>query len=350
MSDPERVELPCMTKGCDVCGPRVRARLVGHFVTAFRPLGRLWFVTLTCDQAAYDAALYGALLEERAPALHVGPYRLADYGEHPDGSRKYVNHCWQKFRKRLARRGPCEFVGAFEQHKTGYYHLHVVCSSPVEERELRELAFASGFGAVVDVQCIEDGEGEAPGQDAARALGYVLKYATKDSDGRLLASQGFGYHSALGKAQRDAWLAAERGRDPEGERSDAVSGYFERRAAARDAWANAGVVIEYVPGVEDETARELTRVVALHPVDEVEWVVPAPGPRPRALHVLTAEDRRRYNRLDFVSRTFTYRERRKREGVVVVHTYDREAGTYHRTTLPLPAGRATQPGDNAGTD
>lgn len=181
------VEKPCGRWACAVCGPKKHKRYVAHFVNVFGSMGSVRFITLTLD---------------------------GKIGLLPEDSRAYLVHCWSRWRKRINRRvddgARLAYVAAVEHQKeTGQAHLHAVVSAPgVDDIELGAAWYESGGGVVVDVQPID---GEA---DAARYVGYSVKYALKDAQagtpaGRyVLSSQGDGYHSKAHVAARLAHVDA----------------------------------------------------------------------------------------------------------------------------------------------
>lgn len=179
----------CNKKQCPVCGGKVRRQYVGHFSRIFSGLPRLTFMTLTVDPKN------GVNLEH---------------------SRKYIIDRWSVFRKRVHRRGRFVYLAVPESHKSGYTHLHVLCSIPesVTEENVRSAWFDLGGGVVMDVQHLDTRE-ERPEQ----VVGYVVKYAFKDAlegKGRrsLLCSSGVSFHSEKYKAERREYarrLMEERG-------------------------------------------------------------------------------------------------------------------------------------------
>lgn len=167
----------CNKKKCPVCGGKVRRQYVGHYSRVFSSLPRLTFITLTIDPKN---------------------------GIRAEDSRKYIVDRWSVFRKRIHRRGVFIYVAVPESHKSGYTHLHVLCSIPerVDEEFLRSAWFAVGGGVVMDVQPLNTSE-HTPEQ----VVGYVIKYAFKDATegkGRrsLLCSQGISFHSERFKGER----------------------------------------------------------------------------------------------------------------------------------------------------
>ncbi len=202
--------LPCGRKGCPVCGPRLRDRYTAHFARTFGELGEsrpIWFLTLTVDPKALPA----------------------DAGELD--ARKYLTHCWEKYRKRLRRRADdLKYAGAYELHRDGdRWHLHMVVAADFPDRdseeEIREMLrvqwFESGGGAVAKVKRVREGRKE-PSMDGtpdgiAGAAGYVVKYAFKDaatahsaaeSRRSVLASEGIGYYSEDAKDERKEYTGA----------------------------------------------------------------------------------------------------------------------------------------------
>lgn len=167
----------CNKKQCPVCGGQLRRQYVGHYSRLFSPLPNLYFLTLTLDPKN---------------------------GVRVEDSRKYIIDRWSVFRKRVHRRGAFVYVAVPESHKSGYTHLHVLCSIPenVSEEYLRSAWFAVGGGVVMDVQQLDVSE-----DPPEKVVGYVIKYAFKDAiegKGRrsLLCSQGISYHSEKHRAER----------------------------------------------------------------------------------------------------------------------------------------------------
>jgi hypothetical protein len=207
LEDSGIVLLPCGRKGCPVCGPRLRDRYTAHFARTFAELGEsrpMWFLTLTVD-----------------------PKVLPDDADELD-ARKYLTHCWEKYRKRLRRRAEdLKYAGAYEVHRDGdRWHLHMVVAADFPDREteseIREMLrvqwFESGGGAVAKVKRVREGRRE-PSTDGtpdgiAGAAGYVVKYAFKDaahahsaaeSRRSVLASEGIGYYSEDARDERRAF-------------------------------------------------------------------------------------------------------------------------------------------------
>ena len=167
----------CNSKLCPVCSGKLKRQYVGHFSRLFSPLPNLTFVTLTIDPKNGIAA---------------------------EDSRKYIIDRWSVFRKRVHRRGEFLYVAVPESHKSGYTHLHVLCSLPdrATEEFIRSAWFAVGGGVVMDVQPLDTSE-HTPEQ----VVGYVIKYAFKDATegkGRrsLFCSQGISFHSEKYKQER----------------------------------------------------------------------------------------------------------------------------------------------------
>src|SRR5690606_37811582 len=125
-------------------------------------------------------------------------------------ARKYLLACWAKFAKRLKRRTGknVQYVAFAERHGNGYPHLHAVLACDVAAEALREQWFESGGGAVMEVQLIARTD-----RDLARAVGYTLKHAfgPEAEPGRIIASQGDGYHSEPARAARAAYAARHAG-------------------------------------------------------------------------------------------------------------------------------------------
>ena len=166
VSDTKIERKSCNKKSCPVCGPVLRKKFVGHFANVFVPLPRLAFLTLTLDPKC---------------------------GVSAKDSRKYILYAWSRFRKRMHRQGEFVFLAALESHKSGYTHLHVLCSLPERssEEKVRSAWFAVGGGVVMDVQHITE--------EAAKVVGYVVKYIFKDAQeaaGRrsMLCSAGISYY------------------------------------------------------------------------------------------------------------------------------------------------------------
>lgn len=185
----------CNNKSCPVCGGLLKRRYVGHFSQIFSKLPRLIFFTLTID-----------------PKVGVPSYL----------SRMYIVNRWSRFRKRMHRKGEFVYLATPESHKSGYTHLHVVCSAPkgVSDEDLKSAWFGVGGGIVMDVQHL-DKRKETPEQ----IVGYVMKYVFKDAAearGRrsLLCSRGTSFHSEEFKAQRREYarkMRKERGEEVPGE-------------------------------------------------------------------------------------------------------------------------------------
>jgi hypothetical protein len=284
-------EIPCGRKGCSYCGVQLRRRYVAHFAQTFSEFaqsGPVWFVTFTVDRKVMDAAGVGLKVED---------------------SRKYLVHCFEKFRKRLNRR--CDshkYAASFEQHQDGYWHLHAIYhaqggrfeASETDVRAMmREQWFASGGGAVARIKRIRpdsDSKGDDMRPDSvAGAVGYVVKYCFKDalaasqggvSRRSLICSQGVGYHSAQAKAERKAH--ARSSSPPNDSDSDVVETWSPFQTGLRS-------------GCED---------------------------------TLTPKDRARFASFDASKRTREYRERSESPDfgrIWTVYRYDALAGTVEWT-------------------
>ena len=182
---------PCGCWRCPACGPVKQRRHVAHFVDVFANLRGLHFVTLTLDPKTG--------LSERL-------------------SRKYLQHCWSKWRKRLARlcdkRGTAfRFVRVIEYQDNGQAHAHVILTAEgVSASEMSAAWFECGGGVVCDVQPFYGSDRD----EVARRVGYGIKYALKDAQapkapkGRhyVETSEGIGYGSAQAVAKRAAYVAA----------------------------------------------------------------------------------------------------------------------------------------------
>lgn len=290
------VLLPCGRKGCPVCGPRLRGRYVAHFSRTFAQLAEdrpIWFLTLTVDPKVLPD----------------------DAGE--SEARKYLVHCWEKYRKRLRRRGEdLKYAGAFELHGDGdRWHLHIIVAADFPDRsteaEIREMMrvqwFESGGGAVGKVKRVREGRRE-PSTDGtpdgiAGSVGYVVKYALKDaadahsaaeSRRSLIASEGVGYYSEAAKEERREFAEGQARTD------------------------ESPVVREYRPLVSRGADTDLS--------DDA----------PARSDTLTDEDRRRFERWDKSNRTLRYRERVEDveewgQTVWIVWTLVPDAHRLHRT-------------------
>lgn len=194
----EHIEIPCGRKACPHCRERLRKRYVAHFVSVFRDLPNLTFVTLTVDPKN---------------------------GVKPKESAKYLKHIWErKFIKRVKRRnqGELKYLASVEKHQSGQAHLHVVMATTLTEDELRDQWAQSGGGVVMEAESVQKG------RSLARRVGYVVKYVFKDAARRaggnaVLASNGIGYHSKAAKEKRRQW-AAENAEN--GALSDSESGRY----------------------------------------------------------------------------------------------------------------------------
>lgn len=228
---------PCGSWGCPVCGPVRQKRHVAHFVEAFAPLSGVLFVTLTLD-----------------------PKTGLDESE----SRKYVQHVWSKWRKRLRRlclkRGSTlRFMRVVEYQSNGHAHVHAIMTAEgVSGDEVAAQWFASGGGVVCDVQELDGDRAEL-----ARRVGYVVKYALKDATspeaprGRhyVETSEGIGYGSAAAVAKRQAHVA-ENG---DGEASGDDLGAHEVRV-----WGSSVVPIRPPANPDTVTPEDRERFAALN--------------------------------------------------------------------------------------
>lgn len=291
--------LPCGRKGCPVCGPRLRDRYTAHFARTFGELAQdrpIWFLTLTVD-----------------------PKVFPEDADETD-ARKYLKHCWEKYRKRLRRRAEdLKYAGAFELHSDGdRWHLHVVVAADFPGREtegeIREMMrvqwFESGGGAVGKVKRIRE-DRTKPSADGtpdgiSGAVGYVVKYAFKDaaeahsaaeSRRSVLASEGVGYYSEAAKERR-------------------------REFAEGQSTSPERPVVKEYRSLVDGGAPDVER-----------------DPDPARSDTLTDEDRERFERWDRSVRTLTYRERVEDapqwggRTVWIVWKMDSDAGRLRRTVF-----------------
>ena len=192
-------EKPCGCWRCPACGPVKQRRHVAHFVDVFASRAGLHFVTLTLDPKTG--------LTERL-------------------SRKYLQHCWSKWRKRLARRcakrgASLDFFRTIEYQDNGQAHAHVILSAEgITAGEMASAWFECGGGVVCDVQPFDARDRD----EVARRVGYAVKYALKDAQapkapkGRhfVETSEGIGYGSAAAVAKRAAYVAASRAGEKDG--------------------------------------------------------------------------------------------------------------------------------------
>jgi hypothetical protein len=80
---------------------------------------------------------------------------------------------WPKLLRRMKRAGGyCAYLQIPEQHKDGAYHVHLLATSSINERWLKDNAAECGFGYIADYE---------PVREAGKAATYVAKYLTKDS-------------------------------------------------------------------------------------------------------------------------------------------------------------------------
>lgn len=226
----------CNKKQCIVCGGHLRRQYVGHFSRIFAKLPRLIFFTLTID-----------------PKVGV-PYYL---------SRKYIVDGWSRFRKRVHRRGKFVYVATPESHKSGFVHLHVLCSAPagITDEDLQTSWFDVGGGIVMDIQRF-DKKKDPP----EKLVGYVIKYVFKDAHqarGRrsLLCSQGTSFYAEEYREERRAWARQQRA-----ERGEEVPGLL-------DMWEP--VVVGKPKGSEDTPTaeeREMFRKMSKSLARSTMWV------------------------------------------------------------------------------
>ena len=184
--------IACKRWGCAHCGPVKQKRYTAHFVEVFKNTPDLAVLTLTID-----------------PKI----------GIRPDLSPKYIKQTWEKFRKRINRElkksdesAHFRFVGTFEPHKSGMYHLHVVCNAGgLSEEIILNHWFNAGGGITMYLDRIEDDAGK-PGA-IAQKIGYCMKYALKGAcesvfegkskfANRVIVSQGDGYNAQKHKTCR----------------------------------------------------------------------------------------------------------------------------------------------------
>lgn len=80
---------------------------------------------------------------------------------------------WPKLLRRMKREGGfCAYLQIPEQCDDGAFHVHLLTTSTITERWLKDNAAKTGFGYIADYQQVKT---------AGRAASYVAKYLTKDS-------------------------------------------------------------------------------------------------------------------------------------------------------------------------
>lgn len=102
--------------------------------------------------------------------LTCDPKKHAEPG---DGALALV-HAWRMMRQRFKRDGVAEkipFLAVFENHKSGWPHLHILVRSPyINQKYLSEMSDHYGAGVIVDIRAVKGG---------AQAAFYVAKYVSK---------------------------------------------------------------------------------------------------------------------------------------------------------------------------
>jgi hypothetical protein len=249
--------------------------------------------------------------------LTVDPKTFPEDAEEND-LRKYLRHCWEKYRKRLGYYADdLKYAGSVEKHSDGdRWHLHMVVAADFprweEEEKIREELrvhwFECGGGAVAKVKRIREGRRE-PSTDGtpdgiAGAVGYVVKYAFKDAAHA---------HSAA-ESRRNVWAAQEIGYYSEAAK-DERKAFRERQTT----WDESGMEREYhslVTGGASEVGADEGR---------------------GRVDTLTKDDRERFEGWDKSGRTLRYRERiedaEEWDGrtVWITWTYAPDAHRLHRT-------------------
>ena len=336
----DRLTKPCGCKSCAYCGPQLRRRMVAHFSKVFGALDFVKFITLTLD-----------------PKCGV-PVR---------DSRKFLLDCFSRFRKRMNRRGGrFIYVGTLEEHQSGYFHLHLVCSVDVPAADMRAAWFECGGGIVMDVEDVA----ASGGNRVARVVGYIMKYAFKgaveahkarESRRSVIASRGIGYRSEAAREARMRHVEKSRKEKSTGVGGDPprviVSNVEAYRAALHEALlkvvSQRGRVSAFGGGRAGRLVQVLGDVagVLFDGDDAVSYVdcidlVPDGMPVPRmeryeplvvggALDYgdkITAEDRERFEGYRRRTRWIAYRHTSK-DGRQVVYRYDRNTGKVEATEM-----------------
>ena len=272
------LELPCNTKSCEYCGPKMRRRYVAHFTQTFSQLPELRFITLTLDPKAFPEDV---------------DVDLTDFAE----GRKYLLHIWErKFVKRVKRRSEVEvkYVASVERHESGQAHLHVVMSCTLSEDQLRKHWFESGGGIVMDATRMRGV------QMTARKVGYVMKYVFKDQgqdEGRnsIFCSEGVGYHSEDAKENRQSYGRAKTVIDELIE-----DGMWDVEPGSSQYHEDIQMLMDELPAEsEDEGDEEESRY---------EYNPPAGGGHKDNADTMTEQEREKFDRVAAKARTSTWTE------------------------------------------
>lgn len=289
----------------------MRRRFIAHFLDALLVYPDLRYITLTCDPKV------GATVRDK----QGNPVRVIT----ADESRQYLKWCWQKWRKRLRRRGLNAFVGTWEKHESGWWHIHALVSVDLDEKELREEAFESGFGASVDVQLLRDAGDSDEREALARTLGYILAYISKaEGTGArgIMCSEGDGYWSRIAKhARLTQAVGAERADEI---RADKVGAFFHK-VSREDA---ADVLRRHYEAAGKDIAKHVS------PLPLTEWSIPRGKRKPNPFPELTSEERKRFRMLSRRLVSMEYRQRLVVDGVEVVRWHRYTPDGYEVEELP----------------
>lgn len=182
----DTIEKPCGRRSCPYCRDQLRRAETAHFIEVYEDREDVKFTTLTLDPKAFPEG------------TEIDP---CDFEQ----TRRYLLHVWErKFIKRVKRGmdGDLAYTASIEEHESGRAHIHIIWSCSLSEEEIRHHWFESGGGVVMESVEI------ASGEDLAKQVGYVLKYAFKGAEGRkkgrnsIFNSEGVGFHSEKAKAKR----------------------------------------------------------------------------------------------------------------------------------------------------
>lgn len=182
----DTIEKACGRRSCPYCREWLRRAETAHFIEVYEDREDVKFTTLTLDPKAFPES------------VGIDPQDF-------EQTRRYLLHVWErKFIKRIKRRveGDFAYTASIEEHESGRAHIHIVWSCSLSEEQIRHHWFESGGGVVMESVGIADGE------DLARQVGYVLKYAFKGAETRkkgrnaIFNSEGIGFHSEEAKAKR----------------------------------------------------------------------------------------------------------------------------------------------------
>lgn len=146
-------------------------------VIFFRPNCKMWSCDFCGQQRARWVMVLAAYghdeLNAAGKQIHFATVtNRANVRSMEQGLKRWRKN-WPKLLRRMKRAGGyCAYIQIPEQHKDGAYHVHLLITSMLTERWLKDNASECGFGYIADYEQV---------RTAGKAATYVAKYLTKAS-------------------------------------------------------------------------------------------------------------------------------------------------------------------------